>query len=236
MTRPSPAQLVRCPGHRGLTVRRAVGLVALACAAAACSEVGDASPTQAFDLIVEVLADSGEAVAGAQVRYEGRTVGKSDARGRVGLRVYGFEGQQVALAWGCPQGYLRPAGPLNVTLRRLSSPRRLPSFRVRCVPAVRQVVVAVRAIGGAYLPLRYLGQQLARTDRSGAAHALLRAAAGERIELQLDTGAEPELRPQSPSVVFEVPNQDFVFLFTQTFDRPAPSRPRAARRSGPTRI
>jgi hypothetical protein len=90
-------------------------------------------------------------------------------------------------------------------------------------------VVAVRAVRGPDLPLYYLGREIARTDRHGAAHALLMAAPGDTLSLTLDTSApqHAQLMPQRPELRLTMPEHDDLVVFDQAFTLPKPKpRPR----------
>jgi hypothetical protein len=87
---------------------------------------------------------------------------------------------------------------------------------------LRNVVVAVRAENGANLPVMYLDTPCARTDASGAAHCLVRAAPGQTFTIMISTTAErggENLRPQNPSRSFSVHAQDEVMFFDTKFER-----------------
>jgi hypothetical protein len=215
---------------------RAATVSACWCAATGCSTAGSTPSSHTFEVVIEVHGDPGEAVADAELRLDGKAVGRTDASGRVGLRIVGPEGQSAALLLSCPEGYAATGEPITVALRRLADPGLRPRLLARCAPTVRSVVIAVRAAGAADLPVRYLGEELVRTDRSGAAHALLRVAPGERLELQLDTTAQPDLRPRNPTAVFDIPDEDVILLFAESFTREPKPRRAVVKPKGPTRI
>jgi hypothetical protein len=120
-----------------------------------------------------------------------------------------------------------------VPLRKLAEPGALPEFSVSCQPLTRSVVVAVRADNGPDLPVRYLGQEVARTDASGAAHLLLSLAPQEEFELTLDTSDRraENLRPQNPSARFTVKDGDEILTFNVPFaiESRAVAKPRIKR-------
>lgn len=180
----------------------------------------------AYDLTLRVTGDLGRPLAGAKVFFEGAAVGKSNDRGVVRLAVRGREGEAITLTVACPDGFRPPSRPIEVALRKLAEPGASPEFSASCQPLTRSVVVAVRADNGADLPVRYLGQEVARTDASGAAHVLLTLASEEEFELTLDTtGKTGEiLRPQNPSARFTVKSVDEILTFNVPFtvERPAP--------------
>jgi len=186
-----------------------------------------------YELTIRVTRDVGRPLFGAKVFFKGVLVGRSNDRGQVELAVRGREGEVIALTVACPEGFRSPTKPLDVPLRKLAEPGALPEFSVSCQPLTRSVVVAVRADNGPDLPVRYLGQEVARTDTSGAAHVLLSLAPQEEFELTLDTTdkSAENLRPQSPSARFTVKDSDEILTFNVPFaieSRPA-RRPRVSK-------
>ena len=186
-------------------------------------------PIGAYQLVVHVSGDPGQPLPGAAVMFHGAEVGKAGHDGSVSLAIEGTEGETLNLEVVCPAGFRSPAKPLPVLLRRLADPSERPEYSVSCPPTIRTVVVAVRAEGGPSLPVLYLGQEVARTDASGAAHAVMKVPPEEAIELVVGTN-EPgreRLRPQNPSTKFLVKNQDDLFAFDVRF---TVETPRAAPR------
>ncbi|HMJ52557.1 MAG TPA: hypothetical protein VK540_10790 [Polyangiaceae bacterium] len=214
-------------------------LLSLALASAAgCNR---ASTAASYDFLIRVSSGPGRPLAGARVLFQGKTVGTSKDGGTVKLSIEGTEGEVFPFTVACPDGYRSPAKPLDVTLRRLADPGEPPEFSVSCTPLTRSVVVAVRADQGPNLPVVYLGQEVARTDASGAAHVLLTLAPGEEFELMLDTAnaAGERLRPQKPTGKFSVKNEDEILTFHVPFaveveKRAAPRPP--SRAPGPIRL
>ena len=82
---------------------------------------------------------------------------------------------------------------------------------------MRRVVVGIRAEGGPNLPVVFLGNVVARTDSSGAAHFALDVKPGEQFEVQLKTDENPKLLPKNPGRSFVMPPRDDVVVFNQTF-------------------
>jgi hypothetical protein len=190
----------------------------LAMAIAGCRSSAAASSEYAVAVVVE--GDPGAPVASATVVRDGVPIGITGADGGTTVRLVGDEGQFASLTVRCPPQFTSPAAPLRVPLRRLADPSRVPSYRVACPPQARAVVVAVRATHGPDLPVFYLGNEVARTDASGAAHVLLHLPPGERFELMIGTdekGAE-RLIPRDPVAEFVVKDSDELLFFDQRFD------------------
>jgi hypothetical protein len=200
-------------------------------------------PIASYELVVRVSGDPRQPLSGAAVSFRGTEVGKTGNDGTVLLSIEGTEGETLNLDVGCPNGFRSPTKPVQILLRRLADPSQRPEYSVACPPTMRTVVVAVRAEGGPSLPVMYLGQEIARTDASGAAHAVVKVAPEEAIELVLGT-QEPgheRLRPQNPSTKFLVKNQDDLFAFDVRFTvEPPPAAPRVRRSppqpKGPVRL
>ena len=211
---------------RALTAMAAV--VGLACA---CEKP---PPPPAFDIEVAVTGDPGEAVEGAKIVFGGEEVGVTGRAGTAKLRLEGQEGEQFSLTIKCPTGFSSPKKPIAITLRRIVGQSKVPRYDVRCAPTTRTIVVAVRATNGPNLPVKYLGQELARTDAFGAAHVMLELTPNSQLQLTLDTTDAANLQPQNPTGNFEVRQEDDVFVFDQEFvvkrtrfyrPRPKPSGP-----------
>jgi hypothetical protein len=206
------------------------------------SVVFGCTPVEAprYAVAVRVESDPGQPVGAANITSAGNTLAKTDAQGLATLSLTGALGEQLALAVRCPEGFRQPAQPVTVILRPAEPNTPPPEYRVACPPAVRSLVVSVRAQNGVGVPLRHLGKELARTDAQGAAHVLLKLPPGEALNLVLDTSA-PEhhaLRPRSPTLKFTVPDRDDVVLFDQAFvvDAPPPAKPKVEQPDLPQRF
>ena len=189
-----------------------------------------AAPPQV--IVVNVTSDPGVPLAGAVLLFDGNEVARTNESGRGQLQLNGNDGQTFHVMVKCPKGYDSPSRPVVVQIKRLADKNKFPEYAVSCPPKERAVVVAVRAQGGTNLPVLHLGQEVARTDESGAAHVLLNLAPGETFELQLDTEAKTDLKPQNPVQGFSVASQDDVFLFDQKFES---TKPKVVYRGGPVK-
>jgi hypothetical protein len=197
-----------------------------------CSQ-GD--PAKAYEFVIRVHADPGRPIAGAIISHQGARVAESNAEGVVHLAIRGQEGTVKSFDIACPPAHRPPAEPLSLALRSVSEAGKRPEYVVACTPTKRDIVVAVRANQGTDIPLIHWGKEVARTDASGAAHALLSVIPGDPIELTLDTTGRPELRPQNPLARFQAPNHEDVLVLNQDFtvlrSKRGPGRPK-----GPVRI
>jgi hypothetical protein len=192
---------------------------------------------QQYQFLVRVQSDPARPLSHVNLAHAGKPLGSSDARGLIRLAARGKEGETLSFDVRCPPGHRQTSKPLSVVLRRLVEREKLPEYLVSCPPLKRTIVIAVRAEHGANLPVLYLGRELARTDRFGAAHVLLEAEPEDSLEITLDTSEQPGLRPSNPSARFAVGARDEVLAFNQTFQAKAVPRSHGGPvRRGPQRI
>jgi hypothetical protein len=191
-----------------------------------------------YALVIRVESTPGNPVGGAIVSSAGRRVGRTNDAGTVTLRVRGSEGDRLPLGIACPDGYVAPDRPTEVVLHRLDDASRKPEYEVRCRPVSRPFVVIVRADRGPRLPVLYLGKEIARTDESGAAHAVVDVPLGEDVEITLATG-EPgseRLRPQNPSMKFSGAETNDLHVFSVQFQAEEARQAAGAKPTLPVRI
>ncbi len=191
-----------------------VGLAG-AITALGCGKQLEPAPVPAFKFSLRVDSDPNRPLAGAKVLHQDKEVGVTQADGRALVALSGNEGDQAQLVVKCPETNQQPA-PIVVALRRLADGR-VPEYAIACPPLVRRVVVGIRADGGGNLPVVFLGNVVARTDSSGAAHFALDVKPGEQFEVQLKTDENPKLLPKNPGRSFVMPARDDVVVFNQTF-------------------
>jgi hypothetical protein len=179
---------------------------------------------RSYEFSVRISGDPARPVSGAGLTYKGKQVAASDSSGLARLSARGQEGETIDFGVACPEGYRSPANPLSLRLTRLRDHTRVPEYQVTCAPALRDVVIAVRAENGADLPVKYLGREVARTDAAGAAHFLLRVEPGAQLEVALDTHEKRWLRPQDPVAHFLTRSEDDLFVMEQPFVVPRDTR------------
>jgi len=175
---------------------------------------------QAFEVMVRATTPQGQPVKGAQLLLDNKAVGSTIDDGSAVMKFVANEGESYDLVVQCPQGFQAPQKPIRVTLRKLADSKR-PEFATSCAPSSQVLVVAVRAEGGANLPVMYLNNEIGRTDDSGAANVALRLAPIEVFDNKpatTETGAET-LRPQNPTMTFTVKDRDDIVHFEQKFTR-----------------
>ena len=218
-----------------MTKNHLAGALLLCCACASQTP----SQLRQFPLEIHVESDPGVALADARILYDNQERGRTGSDGKLRMQLSGREGETTGLRVICPNEYRSPEGPVSVALRTLVSTDALPRYHVMCPPQLRSLVVAVRTQRASSLPVTYRGREIARTDASGAAHVLLKAPPKEQVTLVLDTSGDGQLRPKNPELNLEMPLEDKVVVFDQSFARDAPAVKRAAKPAaalGPTPI
>jgi hypothetical protein len=192
-------------------------------------------PTPLFMIGVRVESDPGLGLPGATLSMHGRQLGVTDAEGLTIATLAGVSGETIELNVACPSGFRQPTTALLIRLRPSQRPSDRPEYRVACPPLQRRLVLAVKSEPN--LPVRVLGEQIARTDQLGVAHALLNVAPGDVVVVKLDTSAQAGLMPRDPELRVVMPERDELVLFQQAFTKPKPKRrPRVKEPEGPTPI
>jgi hypothetical protein len=202
------------------TARRFTQLLVGSFALSSCSLLEDpaaktAAPT--FPVTVSIRGDGQQPLADVEIYEQKRLLGKTNASGRVSLKLTGNEGGTVSLRVKCPATFKSPEKPIVVGLRLMSEGSPAPKFEAECVPLVRTVVVGLRAENGPNLNIIHLNQVVGRTDDQGVAHMKMQVAPGEQVTLTLNTSSAPLLRPQSPTVTFTAADRDEMLLLEQRF-------------------
>lgn len=183
------------------------------------------------------------------MRLANGTAARSDDAGVARLVIGGREGDSFEVRVQCPAPLRSPARP--VVVRRLAIQGGEPEHAVKCEETRRTLIIAVRAtvkdpnasakasktpkpLDLPSLPILYLGAEVGRTDRSGAAHVKIDADTRERVTLTLGTTSADmvDVHPQNPVASFEPADFDEVREFPVAFTRDAKKKPR---RRGPTR-
>jgi len=85
-----------------------------------------------------------------------------------------------------------------------------------CQRNVRDIVLVMRALGGADLPFQIDGKPAGNTDADGIAHVLVHSdRTPKSLNVSLDTSAHQELKPKNPSRTYELVGNDAVLVFDQ---------------------
>ncbi len=183
----------------------------------ACKQLEDPPPPP-FKVAVRVDSDENVPLANASIQRSSKELGKTDETGKAILTFHGSEGDQLEVWVKCPDGYLSPVRPITVKLHRFADGK-ITQYEAACPPTERKVVVAVRSDHGYDLPIKYLGNEIARTDSAGAATFMMKAKPGDQLEFLLDTSdkSAKNLRPESPTVSVVVQPRDEYYMVDQPF-------------------
>jgi len=189
----------------------------LVVAFAACSEEAGK-----FPVVVTAMSDDGKPMPDLPVSIGRAPAGRTDAEGRLRVRVVGKEGQKLAVSVTVPKGYRLSAPDATLVLRRLAdieggSGRPLPIEHViKLSPLEREYAVLVR-VGVAGLPVQTFGTRQAVTNEKGVAMFLYRGAPGDELQVKIDTATHPELRPQNPQQSFLLAQRSEAYVVKEKF-------------------
>ena len=197
---------------------------------------GDDAKTATYAVVVRATDDLGQPLADVQLSAEGVNLGATDASGQRAMSMPGAEGQRIDLVAQCPQSYTGPRERPAFLLKHVRdlnggiSDRPI-EVNLTCDATNHVALVAVHT-AHAGLPIMLRGQPVARTSEAGTAHVMLREAVGTSFQLTLDTADQPLLRPESPTRMFTVTQQDAFTVWDQPFEleKPAPKPKRRRRR------
>jgi len=212
---------------------RTILCICVCLAFTSCSEAEEAPPVP-YTFTITATSDA-HPLENVAVVCNDSVVGTTNGEGLFTVQRQGSEGQPVAFSVSCPEGYRTPEGAQNVTLRRVLSldpqvQARGVELAFTCPPEFREAVVIVRTHDQAGLPVFVDGEEVTRTDASGAAHIHRRMTPNARFQVRIATASNPRLRPVDPSQSYTVPDEDTVFLFDRQFEEEAPPRRRRRRR------
>jgi hypothetical protein len=189
-----------------------------------------------FAVEVQIANDDGLPMRGALVSIGKYPIGSTSSDGIIKTEVSGAEGESLPVAVSCPEGFTNPETPTPLKLthtRRVGlngyQPTRIEAV---CRRNLRDIVLIVRAHGGAGLPVAVEGRSAGVTDADGIAHVLVKAdRMTASLRATLETNERPELKPKSPSRTFELAGNDAILVFDQNFV----SNPKAVFGSGAPR-
>ena len=187
-----------------------------------------------YPLLIRVESDPGKALGNIPILYQGREVKRTAPDGTALLELHKPDGANVELTITCPPD-TRPAEALKVYVRRVEGQKQTEQ-RMYCRPLLRRVGIAIRADDGPFLPVTYLGQTVATTDASGAAHFAMTMPPGEVIKVALDASANPKMRPQRAESLFKVGDADDIFVFDAKFTTEKTKARYAPRKTGPKQL
>jgi hypothetical protein len=175
-----------------------------------------------YPVVVTTQTDDGQPLADLPVTVGKTPAGKTDATGKLKMRVVGKEGARVVVSVATPKGYRAVSTSNAVVLRRLvdiegGSGRPLPiEHTVKFAPLQRQYAVLVRT-GVAGIPVETFGTQQAVTNDKGVASFLYEGTPGDELQVKLITDGHPDLRPQNPSQSFLLAPRSEAYLVKEHF-------------------
>jgi hypothetical protein len=198
-------------------------------------------PPAPFDIAIKVLSD-GHPLPGAVILKAGKEGPATGPDGRVVVKIPGQEGEVVDLMVRCPADYVSPKTPIPAGLRRIANGK-LPEYEASCPPAVRHLVIAIRADQGPNLPVKILDHVVGKTDVNGAFTYALPLRPGDGVDLTLDTDGIDRITPKNPSAQIVMSQFDDVVTVNQKFEWAPPKvvvvhgppRPTAIPSMGPRR-
>jgi hypothetical protein len=209
------ASMARDLSARGVLSRLSLlPLLAVPLALTSCSVKPE--PAAPFEVLITVTSDPGHPLPGAVIMKGGKEGPSTGQDGKASVKIGGQEGESVDLMVKCPADYVSPIHPISVLLRR-NTGTKLPEYEANCPPAIRHMVIAVRADNGANLPVKMLGRTIGYTDANGAFTYALPLRPGDGVELMLDTSGNPLISPQNPSTMLTMKAFDDVMTFDQKF-------------------
>ncbi len=194
-----------------------------------------------FPVVVMTQTDDGQPLPDLPVTVGKTPAGRTDANGKLKLRVVGKEGARVATTVETPTGY-RATSPSNaIVLRRLggidgTSGHPLPiEHVVKFSPLQRQYAVLVRA-GIPGIPVETFGTQQAVTNGKGVAMFLYEGTPGDELQVKLVTDGRPDLLPRNPTQSFLLATRSEAYLVKERFTAIKKAVHKKPVHSGPKRL
>ncbi|HWE31356.1 MAG TPA: hypothetical protein VHB97_25300 [Polyangia bacterium] len=210
--------------------------VALALAAAGC-----ANEESRFPVVVTTETDDGQPLPDLPVTVGKTPAGRTDANGKLKMRVVGKEGGRIAVTVATPKGYRAASTATAVVLRRLGDiegggGRPLPiEHVVKFAPLQRQYAVLVRA-GIPGIPVETFGTKQAVTNDKGVAIFLYEGTPGDELQVKLVTDARPDLMPRNPTQSFLLATRSEAYLVKERFTAAKKAVHKKSKPSGPKRL
>jgi hypothetical protein len=193
-----------------------------------------------FPVVVTTETDDGQPLPDLPVTIGKTPAGKTDASGKLKMRVVGKEGARVAITVDTPKGYRAASTSDAVVLRRLGgidgTGHALPIEHViKFSPLQRQYAVLVRA-GVAGIPVETFGTQQAVTNGKGVAMFLYEGTPGDELQVKLVTDGHPDLLPRNPTQSFLLATRSEAYLVKERFTAIKKAVHKKAKPSGPKRL
>lgn len=213
--------------------RRCMTLVfALSLAASACGETS--ASQKLYPVSVRTVTDDGDALPDLEIVASGNVLGRTGPEGNVLLQLQGKEGGELLFEPRCPPGSHVHGEPASLRLRTLASGRP-PEVELACARDKRMAALVLSAPGFANLPVLVHDREVARTDVTGTAHALLEGSPSTPMRVVLDTSSLPRVVPPSPHQDIQIGRRDTIVVFAPelTEVKPPPPLKRAKKAKPP---
>ena len=194
-----------------------------------------------FPVIVSTETDDGQPLPDLPVTVGKTPAGRTDANGKLKMRVVGKEGARVTVSVETPKGYRAASTSDAVVLRRLggidgTSGHPLPiEHVVKFSPLQRQYAVLVRA-GIPGIPVETFGTQQAVTNGKGVAMFLYEGTPGDELQVKLVTDGRPDLLPRNPTQSFLLATRSEAYLVKERFTAIKKAVHKKAKPTGPKRL
>ncbi len=198
------------------------GLVVALAVAAVAGCAGCAEEEGRFPVVVSTETDDGQPLPDLPVTVGRTPAGRTDASGKLKMRVVGKEGARVTISVETPKGYRAASTSNAVVLRRLggidgTSGHPLPiEHVVKFAPLQRQYAVLVRT-GIPGIPVETFGTQQAVTNGKGVAMFLYEGTPGDELQVKLVTDGRPDLLPRNPTQSFLLATRSEAYLVKEHF-------------------
>jgi hypothetical protein len=219
----------------------AQALVLGALAIAPLFAVGCAEEEGRFPVVITTETDDGQPLPDLPVTVGKTPAGRTDATGKLKIRVVGKEGARIAIAVATPKGYRAASTANAIVLRRLGDiegggGHPLPiEHVVKFAPLQRQYAVLVRA-GVAGIPVETFGTKQAVTNDKGVAMFLYEGTPGDELQVKLVTDGRPDLMPRNPTQSFLLATRSEAYLVKEHFTAIKTAVHHKAKPTGPRRL
>jgi len=182
------------------------GVVCLACIACA--------PSAAASRVIRVAVsdEEGHPVTRVAVEIDGLTAIRTDGDGAARISLGAEGAPRARIGVRCPEKTLEAAP--RFVLRAGPGAEGPLQLSFVCRPALRKVVVVVRAPGGEGVWLRANGVPIGPIAGDGTLHAILERPPDSDLRLQLDTAGRA-LQPQNPALDLRVSDREELVVFDQ---------------------
>lgn len=194
-----------------------------------------------FPVVVVTMTDDGQPLPDLPVVIGKTPAGKTDADGKLKLKVRGREGSRIAVSVATPAGYRPASTGTGVVLRRLTDiegggSRPLPiEHVVKFAPLQRQYAIMVRTDAPG-LPVETFGTRQAVTNEKGVAIFLYEGTPGDELQVKVVTDGRPDLKPQNPTQSFLLATRSEAYLVKEHFTAARKEHKKKPSHTGPKRL